>query len=107
MAPLLSDFSEEDAANLLCCEYPVSLASSASQFYVPCSMSNSSSYSGRFVLIPSEQQRKLLLEHEHRDFALREEILARGRGDRTFPHVSAIGNVELRGLTDTLLFEAH
>ena len=34
-----------------------------------------------------------MMEHENRDFAMREEILAQGGGDpgRTFPEVSTIG----------------
>lgn len=78
-------------------------------FHVVCPTHRRQFDSGRFVLVPSERQRELLLEHEHRDFALREEILAHGGGDpgRTFPQVSTIENVELRVLDDTLPFEAH
>jgi hypothetical protein len=65
--------------------------------------------SGRFVLVPSKQQRELLLEHEYHNFAMREEILARGGRDpgRTLPQVSTVGNVWLRGLPNTPLFEAR
>lgn len=65
--------------------------------------------SGRFVLVPSKQQRELLLEHEHRNFAMREEILARGDCDpgRTLPQVSTVGNIWLCELPNTPLFEAH
>jgi hypothetical protein len=45
---------------------------------------------GRFVLVPSRAQRELWLEHEHQDFSMREESLARGGPDpgRSFPNVS-------------------
>jgi len=75
-------------------------------FYVVCPTHHRQFDSGRFVLVPSKRQRELLLEHERRSFAMREEILARGGGDpgRTFPEVSTIGNI---GLADTPSFEAH
>jgi hypothetical protein len=40
---------------------------------------------------------------------MREEILAHGDGDpgRTLPQVSTIGNIWLRGLANTLPFEAR
>lgn len=73
VAPALSNFRKDDPSNLIClcpthyCQYD----------------------SGRFVLVPSKQQRELLLEHEHRNFAMREEILARGDCDpgRTLPQL--------------------
>jgi hypothetical protein len=41
-------------------------------------------------------------EYEERNFAMREESLAQGRGDpgRTFPNVSTIGNIAVDGLAD-------
>ena len=47
---------------------------------------------GYFVLVPSKQQREAMLEHERLDFAMREEIVARGGRDpgRTFPEVGSI-----------------
>ncbi|KAM6503830.1 hypothetical protein JOM56_000773 [Amanita muscaria] len=73
MAPTLSNFKEDDPSNLICL----------------CPTHHRQYDSGRFVLVPSKQQRELLLEHEHRNFAMREEILARGGGDpgRTLPHL--------------------
>ncbi len=64
---------------------------------------------GRFVLVPSAGQRELLLQHERRDFTMREEILARGGVDpgRTFPAASAIGDIGLRGFADVLPFQDH
>lgn len=78
-------------------------------FHVVCPTHHRQYDSGRFVLVPSKQQRELLLEHEHRDFAMREEMLAQGGGDpgRTFPAVSTTGDTALYGLADTPPFEAH
>ena len=78
-------------------------------FYVVCLTHHRQYNSGRFVLVPSKQQRELLLEYEHRDFAMREEILAHGGGDpgRTFPAVSTTGDTALYGLADTPPFGAH
>jgi hypothetical protein len=87
-----------------------SSSSSASHvFYVVCLTHVRQYDSGLFVLVPSERQRELLLEHEHRNFAMREEILSRGGSDpgRTFPKVSTIGNILLCGHPNTPLFEAH
>ena len=78
-------------------------------FYVVCLTHHRQYNSGRFVLVPSKQQRELLLEYEHRDFAMREEILAHGGGNpgRTFPAVSTTGDTALYGLADTPPFGAH
>ena len=66
-------------------------------FHVVCPTHHRQFDSGRFVLVPSERQRRLLLEHEYRNFRMREELVASGNGDpgRTFPEVS-IGNIGLR-----------
>jgi hypothetical protein len=75
-------------------------------FHVVCPTHHHQFHSGRFVLVPSTQQRDLLLEHEHRNFAMREEILAQGGVDpgRTFPEVSSTGDI---ALADTPPLEAH
>lgn len=57
-------------------------SSSASHvFGVVCPTHHRQYNSGRFVLVPSKQQRELLLEHEHRNFAMRDDILVRGGCD--------------------------
>jgi hypothetical protein len=113
VAPSLSKFRKDEAVNLICCEKQllchVLRLSLQYVFNVVCPTHHHQFDSGRFVLVPSKEQRELLLEHEHRNFAMREEILARGGGDpgRTFPQVSTIGDIGLRGLADTPPFEAH
>ena len=69
-------------------------------FHVVCPTHHHQFDSGRFVLVPSKQQRELLLEHENRNFAMREEMLARGDGDpgRTFPEVSTTGDMRITDL---------
>jgi len=78
-------------------------------FHIVCPTHHRQFDSGCFVLVPSKRQRELLLEHEHHNFAMREENLARGGGDpgRTFPEVSTIGNIELCEPADMPLFEVH
>jgi len=64
--------------------------------------------SGGFVFVPGERQRVSMLEYEERDFAMREESIAQGRGDpdRTFPKVVTVGHVVHCGLANILPFEA-
>jgi len=78
-------------------------------FHVVCPTHHRQFNSGRFVLVPSKQQRELLLEHEHRNFAMREEVLVQGgeHPGRTFPEVSTNGDIALGGLADTPPFEAR
>jgi hypothetical protein len=71
-------------------------------FLVVCPTHHCQFDAGQFVLVPSQQQRVLMREYEERNFAMREESLAQGRGDpgRTFPNVSTIGNIAVDGLAD-------
>ena len=48
---------------------------------------------GYFVFVPSKSQRKVLLDHEERDFAYRESLIANGQPDpgRSIPNVRALG----------------
>ena len=50
-------------------------------FHVVCPTYHRQYDSGYFVLVPSKRQRELLLEHENRDFASREKIVAHGGRD--------------------------
>ena len=78
-------------------------------FCVVCPTHHRQYDSGHFVLVPSKPQRELLIEHEIRNFVMREEILARGDGDpgRTLPQVSTVGNIWLCGLPNVPMFAAH
>lgn len=78
-------------------------------FHVVCPHHHREFESGYFVFVPSRRQRESMLEHELRNFAMREGIIARGGRDpgRSFPEVSSIGNLWLCGLADMQPSEAR
>ena len=47
---------------------------------------------GYFVFVPSKSQQKVLLDHEHSNFAHRESLIAKGQPDpgRSLPNVRAL-----------------
>lgn len=67
-----------------------SFARASHIFYTVCPTHHRQYDSGKFVLVPSKEQRESLLHYEHLDFDMREKTLASGGGDpgRTFPQVS-------------------
>ena len=70
-------------------------SSASHMFCLVCPTHHRQYDSGCFVLVPSKHLRELLIEHEHRNFAMREEILSSGGGDpgRTLPQVSTVGYI--------------
>ena len=54
-----------------------------------CGSHHSQYDSGYFVFVPGPSQRKVLLDHEYSDFALRESLISNGQPDpgRTLPNV--------------------
>ncbi|KAF5386652.1 hypothetical protein D9615_001953 [Tricholomella constricta] len=84
VAPSLSNFRKDDASNLICL----------------CPNHHRQFESGQFVLVPSPQVRKVMLDHELSDFAMREDLVTRGESDpgRTFPPlINEFDYIPLRG----------
>ena len=92
MAPSLYGFRKDDAVNLICREYKNCFRCvSLDEFRrAVCPTHHCQFDKGHFVLVPSQEQREIMLRHEEEDFAMRENILAHGRPDpgRSLPNVS-------------------